>query len=264
MLVAALAATATARAGRTDDTAYRSVALGGDLHYEVYLPSGYDTSAERYPVVYFLHGLPSGADAYRSVGFVERALDATGRAAILVIPQGARPGETDPEYVDRGANDDWGTAIALELPRVVDARYRTIRSRAGRALVGVSAGGYGAMHLALKHLDRFSVVESWSGYFHPTDPTGTVALDLGASRNVHRQLLAVAPQLRRSPTFIAFYVGRSDARFAAENEQFNHELSAAGIAHVFRLYAGGHSQALWQSYAPAWLSLALGHLSPAR
>ena len=48
------------------------------------------------------------------------------------------------------------------------------------------------MHLALEHLDEFAVVESWSGYFHPTDPTGTKPLDLGSRRrntaaNVHRQ-----------------------------------------------------------------------------
>ena len=52
----------------------------------------------------------------------------------------------------------------------------------GRALVGLSAGGYGAVMLALHHLAAFSVVESWSGYFHPTDPAGQHALDLGSSR----------------------------------------------------------------------------------
>ena len=43
--------------------------------------------------------------------------------------------------------------------------------------MGLSAGGYGAVILGIHHLDRFSVIESWSGYFHPTDPTGTIALD---------------------------------------------------------------------------------------
>jgi enterochelin esterase-like enzyme len=125
------------------------------------------------------------------------------------------------------------------------------------------------MHLALRHLADFSVVESWSGYFHPTDPTGTKPLSLGsadrdAKADVHEQLTAVRGQLRSLPTFIAFYVGRDDWRFAAENEQLNRELTAAGVPHVFRLYAGGHDQRLWQRYAPAWLALALAHLAPAR
>ena len=103
------------------------------------------------------------------------------------------------------------------------------------------------MHLALKHLDQFSVVESWSGYFHPTDPTGTKALDLGSSvanaqADVHHQLQATRKQLKTLPTLIAFYVGRDDTRFLAENEQLNQELSRAGIPHVFRIYSGGHNQ----------------------
>ena len=141
-------------------------------------------------------------------------------------------------------------------------------ARTGRALVGVSAGGYGAMHLALQHLDQFSVVESWSGYFHPTDPTGTKPLDLGsaaanAHADVHRQLQSNRARLKSLPTYIAFYVGSDDSRFLAENRQLNRELSQAGIPHVFRVYPGGHDQALWQRYAAPWLTLALDHLAPA-
>lgn len=253
----------------TLDAAFRSAALDGNLHFEVYLPAGYGTSGLRYPVVYFLHGLPAASSGYRSAGYVERALAGLSRQAILVMPQGARAGDSDPEYLDRGPGEKWETAIARELPRVVDRRFRTIASRAGRALVGVSAGGYGAMHLALKHLPQFSVVESWSGYFHPTDPTGTKALLLGSpagddDANVHKQAQRVRTQLRRLPTLIAFYVGASDTRFEAENEQLNQELSRAGVAHIFRLYPGSHSQSLWGRYAPSWLALALAHMAPAR
>ena len=259
-----LATAGTASGARTQDTGFRSVALDGTLHFEITLPADYDASGKRYPVLYFLHGLPSGSDAYRNVGFVQRALDAAGQPAILVVPQGARSGQPDPEYLDRGPGRNWETAIANELPRIIDSRFRTIRSRTGRALIGVSAGGYGAMHLALKHLASFSVAESWSGYFHPTDPAGLQALDLGSDHdnddaNVHRQL-AKLKQLR---TFVAFYVGKGDTRFAAENEQLNLELSRIGVPHVFRLYAGGHDQSLWGRYATPWLSLALTHLAPA-
>jgi S-formylglutathione hydrolase FrmB len=263
MLVAAPAS------ARSDDSSFRSSALGGVLHFEVYLPAGYDSSTARYPVVYFLHGLPAGGGDYRHLGFVETALAGVDRRAILVVPQGARGGDSDPEYLDRGPGRRWATAIATELPRVVDARFRTIRSRSGRALIGLSAGGYGAMHLALQHLGEFSVVESWSGYFHPTDPTGLRALDLGSQADndrasVHAQARRVRLSLRSLPTLVAFYVGRADTRFAAENEQLNQELSQAGIPHVFRLYPGGHDQTLWGRYAAEWLSLALHRLTPAR
>ena len=261
-LIAAVAA--SAEPAREQQAGFPSHAIGGTLHYLVYLPADYATSGKRYPVVYFLHGLPSSGTAYKSVGFVEQALDRAGRPAILVAPQGARWNEPDPEYVDHGPGDRWETAIASELPRIVDARYRTIRSRKGRALVGLSAGGFGAMHLAFAHLDEFSVVESWSGYFHPTDPTGTKAIDLGPANDVHRQLLATRASLRRLPLVIAFYVGDGDSRFAAENRQLNQELARAWIPHIFRVYPGGHGQSLWGKYAAGWLSLALTRLAPAQ
>jgi len=266
---AMLCGPAAGAVARRQDTSFVSAAIAGRLHFEVYLPAGYGESTKRYSVLYVLHGLPSSTTAYTALRFVEHAVDAVGRPAIVVVPQGARAGETDPEYVDRGPGDAWETAIATELPRAVDARFRTIRSRAGRALIGISAGGYGAMHLALRHLDEFSVIESWSGYFHPTDPTGLETLDLGSpARNdaadVHRLIPVVRPALRRLHTFIAFYVGRGDTRFYAENETLNRELSEAGIAHVFRAYSGGHDQALWQRYAAPWLDLALVHLAPAK
>lgn len=267
ILAGALITAATAAAGpdrsRIQDDHFHSAALDGTLHFEVYLPIGYASSTRRYPVVYFLHGLPSSAKAYQQFGFVENALDQAGKAAILVVPQGARWNEPDPEYVDHDPGDEWETAIAVELPVIVDSLYRTIPTRTGRAIVGLSAGGFGAMHLGLAHLRTFSVVQSWSGYFHPTDPTGTKAIDLGAQNDVHQQLLATRAELLRLHTTIAFYVGDGDTRFVAENRQLNLELSRAGVSHVFRVYSGGHEQRLWQQYAVPWLRMALAHLAAA-
>lgn len=269
LLAGALAAALTAvgvahRSSRTDDRIVWTHV--GSLGYEVYLPAGYRTSGLRYPVVYFLHGLPAGSKAFQLFGWLDRAMDEAAHPAILVVPQAATGSNTDPEYLGR-----WETAIAGDVPRAVDAHYRTIVSRNGRAIVGLSAGGYGAMHLALAHLSEFSAVESWSGYFHPTDPTGAYPLDLGsaqknAAANVHEQFARIEARLDTLPLYIAFYIGRNDptGSFVAENEQLNQELSAADVAHVFRLYPGGHQQSLWAAEAPAWLNLALNHLAPAR
>jgi enterochelin esterase-like enzyme len=253
---------------REQDTELQSQAIAGRLHFVVYLPNGYDRGSTRYPVVYLLHGLPATSTGYRGAGFVEQAIDDTGKQAILVAPQGSTDSKTDPEYLDEGPGNRWDTAITRDLVRAVDARFRTIRSRGGRAIIGVSAGGYGAMHLALNHLDQFAAVESWSGYFHPTDPTGTKPLDLGSSAanaraNVHRQLQASRGRLKDLRTFIAFYVGRDDSRFLAENRQLNLELTQAGIPHVFRVYRGGHDGSLWQRNAVPWLKLVLSRLAPA-
>jgi S-formylglutathione hydrolase FrmB len=238
------------------------------LHATVVLPPAYATSGKRFPVVYFLHGLPAAPFAYRGVGFLRNALRSIGGDAILVAPQGARNGDGDGEYLNWGKGRNWETAIARDLPRYVDAHYRTLANRRGRAIVGLSAGGYGAVLLALHHLGDFGVIESWSGYFHPTDPSGKRSLDLGstaanARASAHALVGSLRADERRRPTFLAFYVGSGDRRFRAENEQFDAELRAAKIPHVFRLYTGGHESAVWSAHAGDWLGLALRHLRPA-
>jgi len=255
--------------GTVREDSFHSRALRGPLRFAVYLPPGY-RSGGRYPIVYYLHGLPATERSYLGFGFVPATLERLGLRAIVIAPQGARNGDTDPEYLDWHPGRNWETAIADELPAYVDAHYRTIRARDGRALIGVSAGGYGAFLLALHHLSDFAVVESWSGYFHPTDPSGTKALQLGSSAaNTRASAHALVGDLRTAvlhlPTLLAFYVGTTDSRFRAENVRLDRELTAAGVPHVFRLYTGGHSQDLWQHEAATWLKLAVERLArPAR
>jgi len=271
LLVAAGAGLATAAthsrssAPETLERTLWSHNLRDRLHFTVTVPAGYDTSTKRYPVVYFLHGLPGSATSYEASGFVRAALSATRRSAILVAPQGARPGETDPEYLDRGPGHNWESALADELPDYIDGHFRTIPTRHGRVLVGLSAGGYGAAAIGLHHLTTYGAIESWSGYFHPTDPTGRVALDLGSTSanrraDLHTFVHSLKRAFRRRPTLLAFYVGDRDDRFRPENLQLHRELSAAGVPHVFRVYHGGHATVLWSAHARAWLDLALGAL----
>jgi enterochelin esterase-like enzyme len=246
-----------------------SRAVDARLHLAVYVPADYATSEKWYPVIYFLHGLPAGPNAYAGSDFLADALDRTGRQAIIVAPQGARDNDSDPEYLDWGTGRDWETAISRDVVRYVDMHFRTIATRQGRAIVGLSAGGYGAVLLALHHLPSFSVVESWSGYFHPTNPAGTAALDLGSrSANAYASAHTFVSTLKRSfarrPTFFAFYVGREDKRFGAENVRLDRELDRAGVRHVFRIYPGGHEQSVWQRHASTWLNLAARHLARPR
>jgi S-formylglutathione hydrolase FrmB len=248
------------------DVTFGSDALRDEIGLRVYLPPGYATTGRRYPVVYFLHGLPASSDAYKNTDFLRRAMAALGRDAIVVAIQGARGGEPDTEYLDSGPGHNWETAITSEVTRVVDRRFRTIATRRGRAIVGVSAGGYGSMLIGVHHLGEYAAIESWSGYFHPTDPTGTVGLDLGSvakntRANLHSLLPGLARALKPNPTFIAFYVGSNDRRFRAENEQLDRELTGARIPHLFELYPGAHVQSLWNSHASVWLGLALDHLA---
>jgi len=220
---AASAASHSGTAAEPLTTSFSSAALKSRLHFLVHLPAGYATSGKRYPVVYFLHGLPAGPTSYESVSWVAAALDRTALPAILIVPQGTRTTNGDPEYHDWGPGRNWETALAVELPRYVDAHFRTIRNRSGRAIVGVSAGGYGATILGLHHPATFAAIESWSGYFRPTDPTGRETLDVGtdgdnAYASVHMLVPGLVGQLARYPTLLAFYIGAGDPTFVADND----------------------------------------------
>jgi S-formylglutathione hydrolase FrmB len=267
-LVGAAGSSSVQLRGRLEEGSFHSKALRGSIGFEIYLPPSYGRSHAQYPVVYFLHGLPATSSAFRGTGGFAKALEDAGKPAILVGPQGARDGDDDPEYLDWGTGRNWETAIGTELPRYIDAHYKTIRGRRGRAIVGLSAGGYGAVLLALHRLDAYSVIESWSGYFHPTDPSGNRALDLGtraANRraSAHSFVGSLRRAFSRRPTFFGFYVGLQDTRFKVENVRLHRELAAASVPHVFELYRGGHAYALWNKHASAWLRLALNHLARA-
>ena len=84
--------------GSLQEGSFYSTALRDRLAFEVYLPPGYATSTVRYPVIYFLHGLPASPYAFRGMTTFARALDDVGKPAIFVAPQGARDGDEDPEY----------------------------------------------------------------------------------------------------------------------------------------------------------------------
>ncbi len=78
---------------------------------------------------------------------------------------------------------------------------------------------------------------------------------------MHQLIGGLQRDLRGRPTFLAFYVGRGDVRFRAENVQFDKELTQADVPHVFALYRGAHQTSLWQRHAVTWFRLALAHLA---
>ncbi|HNM25267.1 MAG TPA: alpha/beta hydrolase-fold protein [Saprospiraceae bacterium] len=153
-----------------------------DRKVMVYTPPGYDPNGEkRYPVVYLLHGLPLSDSTFISpeawAGMNEvadfRPEGFTAWIDTLIAQQAIAPmilvmPETKTLYgfcfytnsVLQGNYEDY---ITQDLVGYIDANFKTISTRDGRAVIGHSQGGYGAMRMGLLHADVFSVVASHSG-----------------------------------------------------------------------------------------------------
>ena len=120
------------------------------------------TRARRYPVLYLLHGADSD---YRSWTRDGDAQAITARAAMIVVmPDGGSNGwYTDWYQGARPVQPRWETYHVGGLVPWIDATYRTIASRRGRAVAGLSMGGYGALSYAARHPGTFAAAASFSG-----------------------------------------------------------------------------------------------------
>lgn len=163
--------------GRLEWAELDSVALTGNALGDparrpvlVYLPPGYHGAA-RYPAVYFLHGFTGSARGYGNVtpfqpSLPERldALVAGGAVPpfLGVFPDGwTRLGGS--QWLNSEATGRYLDYLARDVVNFVDARYRTVPHPAGRAAVGKSSGGYGALVLGAHHPDVFGHVASHAG-----------------------------------------------------------------------------------------------------
>ncbi len=142
---------------------FKSRLAGGEVSYLVYLPPTYETEkAQRYPVVYWLHGLNGNQSA--GAVFAEN-LDAAVRAGkapamIVVLVNGM----VDSFYND-APDGKWPieSVIVKELIPHIDKTYRTVAQRESRAVEGYSMGGYGAAHLGFKYPELFGIVGVMAG-----------------------------------------------------------------------------------------------------
>lgn len=244
--------------GTLDHIRLTSAALGGrtqDVY--VYLPPGYSQHPNRrYPVMYLLHGVPGRPLAFMltvRMGVVEDELTALHRAQpmILVMPWGSTGTFDDKEWANGVSPDEgWATFVSRDVVGTIDQRYRTIASAAGRAIAGLSEGGYGAINIALHNPSEFRVVESWSGYERAPHITSIFGRGLEALHaNTPLDAVATAaPQLKRTGLYVWFYSGTADP-YRIQNRVFSAELKRLRIRHRYFETAGGHTWAAWRGNA---------------
>lgn len=252
--------------GTVETKTFHSNALGKDMVYEVYLPPGYKdpaNSSVHYPVVYLLHGDPGSYDDWIKVGEARVQADTLlakkkVRPTIIVMPQGS-PSRfaTSTEYVN-GPLGKWETYTTRDLVQQVDNKYRTVASKNGRAIAGLSEGGYAAMNLGPRNRDVYGVIGSFSGYF--TEPANLPAIGGNQSLAQRNSPATYLSTLQGPLPAIYFYVGGSDPPYTKENRSFAQQLKARGASYQFHVYPGGHSWSLWRGHLPDFLIFASKNL----
>jgi S-formylglutathione hydrolase FrmB len=126
--------------------------------FNVIIPANYNLNDERYTTVYLLHGYSGDYNDWIShTGLIKYAKDFN---FIIVTPDGRNSWYTNSPTVK---NRNFEDLIMKDLIPYIDHKYRTLSTRHGRAIAGLSMGGYGAMKLALKYSSSFFYAVSFSG-----------------------------------------------------------------------------------------------------
>ena len=148
---------------------FDSKSLGAAVTFVAYLPADYETSKMSYPVIYALHGMFENSAFLERRGLTpqidELVKAGTAPNAIVVTIDGGNNlfvNSTKGKYQDM---------VTKDLVEYIDKNYRTIARREGRALLGVSMGGYGALNIAFSHPEVFGVVATHSAMLLTEIPT---------------------------------------------------------------------------------------------
>lgn len=229
----------------------------------VYLPPGFTTTT-RYPVLYLLHGMRGSPSEYwdsLQIANVADGLISSGEAPpfIAVMPVGGPV--THPDAGEWAGV--WEDYVVDDVVPWVDTTLPAIAAAPDRALEGLSAGGYGAVDIGLRHPALFGTLGSWAGYFAPVFRDGPFAHASSAYLAAHTPTILVrreAPALRRAGTrFFISAGGNHGAVLTRWSVDFARELRALRLpVRLWRLPIAdtGH---FWSStFAPALVYAAAG------
>ena len=242
-----------------------------EMPYRVLLPSNYDYSMLRFPVLYLLHGLHGSfenwSDLTQIVSYSAR------HQLIIVMPEGESGWYTD------GCHDwdKYESYFINEIVPTVETHLRTIKGRSGRAVAGLSMGGYGAIKFALKFPKMFAFAGSVSGAFEVTQWDersiewgeygpfvqrifGAAGNSIRSDNDLHKLVAALHETEVGDLPYMYFDCGIDDG-FLAANERLSEIFSTKRIDHEFQALEGGHDWEYWNERGLVILELAVKHLS---
>lgn len=256
---------------RTDCNVISSRILKQAVHYCVQLPPGYDAKESpprRYPVLYFLHGLGQNEQTLFSTGGWSVIEDLRRQHKIddflVVAPEGKRS-----FYINSpGDSFRYSDFFLQEFIPYVESKYRVRPGRRGRAITGVSMGGYGALRFAFAHPEMFSAVSAQSAALITQTPqelsaaghSGTPLSRLmgpafGEPINLphwrHNSVFLLARKNQSGLKNLAIYFNcgqQDDFGFEDGAAALHRQLQSEGVKHEYHSYLGDHSLTYFLSH----------------
>jgi enterochelin esterase-like enzyme len=243
----------SAPAGTTYETFF-SRTIGRQVSYLIYLPPDYQSAVnKRYPVIYWLHSLGS-TQREGAATFVPR-LDAAIRsreapAAIVVLVNGLGDSRFCDSYDGKQPVE---SVIIGDLIPHIDTTYRTVATRAGRAVEGFSMGGFGAAHLGFKYPEVFGAVSVLSGALWDAESVATpprarlYGRNFGGKKEYFEEnspwnLVAWNADAIRGRTLVRVVAGDRDG-LSVLSQKYHELLETLHIEHEYSLLPGiGHDE----------------------
>lgn len=234
---------------------YESEVAGFDRRLSVYTPAGYNpTEKTRYPVLYVLHGIGGDEDAWIEQGRAAQILDnliAQGKAEPMIavftngnISQEAAPGENSTGYtrptmqLPKTMEGTFETSFP-EIVKFIDSNYKTIAKKQGRAICGLSMGGFHTLYISLNYPDMFSYSGMFSAAIGVNDPSVS-----SMYQDFDKKLAAY---FSRKPELL--WIGCGDTDFLIQgNRDFVKKLVENGYPHEYYENEGGHIWRNWRIY----------------
>ena len=233
---------------------YNSPSLGMDRRLTIYTPAGYETSGKRYPVLYLLHGMGGDEEAWISLGRTAQILDnliAQGKAKpmIVVMPNGNASQEAAPGESSRGMvpptmqlpktmEGSYEQAFP-EIVKFIDKNYRTIKSKSGRAIAGLSMGGFHSLHISKQYPDMFNYIGLFSAAIMPNKEVSSPIYE-----NMEGKLKV---QFDKNPALYWIAIGKTDFLYKV-NEEYRKLLDEKGYKYTYYESDEGHIWKNWRIY----------------
>jgi len=221
---------------------YDSKNLGGARMFYVYTPPDYETSKQKYPVLYLLHGNGQTEASWMWTGHANIIMDnllADGKAKpmIVVMPYGHIPRAIKPDVPPPADPLAIEKELLTAVKPEVEKKYRVLMDRSHRAIGGLSMGAAQSLSIGLHNLDQFAYIAAFSGGGNSTEWQKADPAVLNAKLKV-----------------LWLGCGSEDPGFAGV-KGFSDLLTQRKINHVFNPSGGAHSWPNWQVYLSKYAPL---------